>query len=118
MNCNTPDPHVTLPLDQDVGLRLHRALWRANPPPGGAVFLREWPWALHGSGLAARTCAQLLPTMPPEVRVTGALLATLCEPSTFWPDLDLVAVGYGRLDARADGQQSGHDDHSEVVEES
>jgi len=95
MNCSTPDLHVTLPLDQDAGLRLYRALWRTDPPPGGAAYLREWPWAVHGSGQAARTCAQLLPTMPPEVRVTGALLATLCAPATYWPDLDLATVTLG-----------------------
>ena len=26
MNCNTPDPHVTLPLDQDAGLRLQAVI--------------------------------------------------------------------------------------------
>lgn len=63
MNCSTPDLHVTLPLDQDAGLRLYRALWRTDPPPGGAAYLREWPWAVHGSGHVARALLEDLPEL-------------------------------------------------------
>lgn len=90
-----PEPLASLPLDEDSGLRLYRALWRCNPPPGGAAYLREWPWVLLGSGCAARTCAALLPAMPAEVRVTAALVATLVDPATYWPDLELVSVTVG-----------------------
>ncbi len=88
MNTSTPAARVTL--DRDIGIRLHRALFRSEPAPTAIAYLVEYPHALLGSGTARARCDRLRLYVSPEVLVVGALIATLVDPATYWPDLDLV----------------------------
>lgn len=93
----TVPPHlkVTLLLDQDLPCRVHRALFRSDPPPDTLTYLREWPHALCGSGTARRRCDSVRDSVTPEGLIVAALVASLIEPATYWPDLDLARVTFG-----------------------
>jgi hypothetical protein len=83
---------VSLTFDGQTGLRVFRALWRTDPTPETLFYLQEWPHALRGSGTARRRCDAVRDAVSPAGLVVAALLATLIEPTTYWPDLDTVAV--------------------------
>jgi hypothetical protein len=83
---------VSLTFDGQTGLRVFRALWRTDPTPETLFYLQEWPHALRGSGTARRRCDAVRDAVSPAGLVVAALLATLIEPATYWPDLDAVAV--------------------------
>lgn len=65
---------------------------QTDPTPETLFYLQEWPHALRGSGTARRRCDAVRDAVSPAGLVVAALLATLIEPATYWPDLDTVAV--------------------------
>ena len=92
VHSTTRSERVSLTFDGQTGLRVFRALWRTDPTPETLFYLQEWPHALRGSGTARRRCDAVRDAVSPAGLVVAALLATLMEPATYWPDLDAVAV--------------------------
>ncbi len=89
---NTSTPPACILLDQDLGTRLYRAVFRTDPPPETAAYLTEWPHAIRGSGTARRRCDHLRDAVTPQGLVVAALIGSMCDPSTYWPDIDLARV--------------------------
>ena len=97
MNVSTPGTSsLRIHIDQDTGRRVFRALLREEPSSCDATYLREWPHAVRGSGTARRRCDALRPDVSDGGRLVAAVLGTLLDPLTFWPDMDLATVTLGR----------------------
>jgi len=97
MNVSTPGTtSLQLTIEQDTGTRLYRALLREEPSRCDAAYLSEWPWAVRGSGTARRRCDALRDHVTPGARVVAALLGTVLDPQTWWPDLDLAQARLGQ----------------------